>query len=456
MGRDLFGRITGCIKTTLLCNFKRIFSKNLTTMSKNRVLITGIAAISPLGVTADEHFNELAAGTPRVQVSAEPQFQPFECRLEARVSGFNKRTAITNRTLRKLLSENAAHCAAAVTDALADAGLESKDPILAGCGIYIGSPAININPEIFIPGFSAAVNRDEEFDISLFARRGMKLLDPLFLVKSLPNIGLGGSAVYHQILGSNTNITNGVTSGLQAVALAAAAIRRGEVEFAIAGGYDSLLNKESLVEGIITNELSPQLEDPERACRPFDKTRNGYAVGEGAALLLLESEASAQRRSARVYGELAGIGQTTDPQPLQQDVSSSSIALEQAARSALCQSGAYVDDIDVVFGDGVATEQGDIHESAAVQGLSEGREVPFCAATGQMGYTGAASGAFSLVNAALSMQRSLIPPLINCLELDPRCPVTFSGQCETNTIDHALVLNSNRGQKYVSALVRAY
>jgi 3-oxoacyl-[acyl-carrier-protein] synthase II len=410
------------------------------------VWITGVGVVSPLAVGAQPHFARLLQGESGIQVAANGAFSGYGAGLEARVLDFDRATLITNRMLRKLLSLAAAYAVAAAGEAIQDAGLGDASETLARCGLYVGSIAIDINPELFIPAFKQSLNAQGEFAMSQFARRGIKLLDPLFLVKALPNAGVCGISVQYQVLGANANITNGPVSGLQAVALAAAAIRRGEIDLAVAGGYDSLLRMDSRAEHFLAGRLADGSGDPASTCRPFDTTRRGYVVGEGAAFVMLEAAAHAQARGAGGYAELLGVGQATDATAFAYRVADGG-ALEQAARQAL-QTGMLP---TAIFGDGLATAEDDAREAGVARRLAiDG--APFGAATPAVGFTGAASGAFSLAHAALALRHSVIPPLV-CREPDPACAVTCLAQAQATRLDRALVWTSDRGVKNVAVLL---
>ena len=414
------------------------------------VVVTGVGVVSPLATGAAEHFDAFIAGHSAVAESAEPEYSKYTPQLEARVSGFDRRQAISSRMLRKVLAPSPGFAVGAAREAIADAGLTGEAEILADSGLYIGSLSLEIDPEVFIPPLRASLTKDGEFDLSLFATRGMKLLDPLFLVRALPNAGACGVSLEHQILGPNTNLTNGPTSGLSAVALAAGAIERGEAECAVAGGYDSLLVMDAVAEHLIAGRLARNGGSPQRACRPFDRNREGYALGEGAAFVVVESAAHAGRRGATPYGRIRGYASTTDPSLLAGSSSHDGTALRQAARMALEHADTDVDDLGALFGDGLATELDDIRESDAAAGVLDGAEVPFTAATSAIGYTGAASGVFSLVHAMVSLRRAVAPPLPNCEELDPRCRVHRLTRPATLGAENVLVWNSERGVKNVA------
>lgn len=425
-------------------------------MSTNghRVVVTGVGVVSPLGLTAPIHFDELLAGTSAMRRSEQAHFSSYAGQMEAPVQGFDRRKAITNRMLRKLLSPSAGYAVAAAGEAIADAGLADDTAALKACGLYVGSLSLEIDPEIFLPPLKAALTPSGEFDISLFARRGIRLLDPLFLVRALPNAGVCGISVEHQVLGPNTNLTNGGTSGLMAVGLAMSAIRRGEVTCAVAGGYDTLLVLDSIAEHLINGRLSAHGDDPARAVRPFDRTRDGYVVGEGAAYVVVEEAEHAAARGAAVYAELHGVGMTTDTHLLRPGEGSDGTALAAAASMALGNDDT-VDRLGAVFGDGLGTRVDDLREAAALTSVLGGGTVPFTAATPAMGYTGAAGGVFNLVHAALSLRRGVVPGLANCDDPDPECPVYFTPTPAPMDGNRALVWNSDRGVKNVAVVAGA-
>ena len=279
----------------------------------------------------------------------------------------------------------------------------------------------------------------------------MSLLDPLFLVRALPNAGLCGISLEFQVLGPNVNITNGTVSGLQAVATAAAAIRRGEVALAVAGGYDSLIRMDSIAEHLLAGRLATG-QPGSVACRPFDAERAGLALGEGAAFVVLESASHAAARGATVYGELRGIAHTTDATAFPRTDPCDGRALEQAARQALRSSDGPAHP-GAVFGDGLGTEADDLREANVFARLVEDGPTVYTASTGAFGFAGAASGVFSLIHALLALDAQAVPPLTSCRRLDPRCRLRPAAPGDRACLERALVWNSDHGLKNVAAVV---
>jgi 3-oxoacyl-[acyl-carrier-protein] synthase II len=425
-------------------------------MPEPRVVITGLGLVSPLALNAEEHFQLLLKGASALEPKTDLEYRSFHQSLQAKVPDIDRRKLITHRMLRKLLSRSAVYAVVAAGQALRDGGVQDDAECLRQCGMYIGSVLVDIDPELFLSALKGSLDQTGNLDITQFATRGMFLIDPLFLVRALPNAGLCGIAIEHQTLGPNLNLTNGAVSGLQAVISAANAIRRGEIQIALAGAYDSLLRMDSFIEHFLADRLSKNMEQPERACRPFDIARDGYALGEGAAFVLVESEQHARARDAHIYGEFISSGQTTDATCFIEQTPKIGVALEHAARQALEAAQCDVSEIDVLFGDGVATIEDDLSESAAARRLFGETPVLFTAATGSTGYLGTAGGAFSLIHALMGMEQNVVPPMINCEHPDPRCELSFAHEPQHRPYTRALVWNSDRGVKNAALVINSY
>jgi 3-oxoacyl-[acyl-carrier-protein] synthase II len=420
-------------------------------VSLSRVVVTAVGVISPLALNSARHFERLLAGDSALSPLDMAEYRNIPRLLQASVQDFDRKQFVPDRMLRKLLSPSPAYALAGTTEALKNAALDSAD--LTGCGLYVGSVCLDANPEALIPALRASINENQELDLERFAIYGMKLVDPLFLVKSLPNAGLCAIAIQHRVLGSNANITNGGVSGLQAVAAAFEAIRHGEVEFAVAGAYDSLLQLDCVVEHLLQGRLVQNSDQPERACRPFDRNRAGYALGEGSAFLILESLNHAQRRHARIYGEILSYGDTTDSTLLIEPDQGDGEALAAAVHETLDFAGVRARDVDAVFGDGDAVRADDDRESRAYQSVFPEAGAAFTSATAAIGYTGAASGAFSLIHAILSLDRGVLPPILNSDDPVPDCVLPLVGKARAAELHKLLVWNSDRGIKNAAMLI---
>jgi 3-oxoacyl-[acyl-carrier-protein] synthase II len=422
-------------------------------MSLPRIVVTGIGAISPLALSANAHFEALKARRSAVEQLDDEDYRNYPRILVARVRDYERRALIPDRMLRKLLSPSPAFALASASEALADAGLTSSD--LSECGLYVGSVCLDANPEAFIPALRESIKGDD-VDLSRFATHGIKLIDPLFLVKSLPNAGLCSIAIQHQVLGPNANITNGSVSGLQAVIAAMESLWRGDAEFALAGGYDSLLRMDMIVDHLLNENLASGEEEPCRACRPFDKRHSGYALGEGAAFLMLETEHRARQRGARIYGELVSFGETASPGGLIAPRFNSAEHFAAAAREAIAVAGIKPSAVDCVFGTGLATEWDDAHEACAYQQTFDGAGPPFTCFTGSFGFPGAATGTFSLLHAMLAMRDNVVPPILNCDEPLDQFKIPFVRESQAMPVNSVLVWNSDHGIKNAAIMAARF
>jgi len=420
-------------------------------MSLPRVVVTAVGVISPLALESTRHFERLLAGDSALSLLDLPEYRNYPPVLHACVADFDRRHFVPDRMLRKLLSPSPAFALAGTTEALRNAALDPAE--LTDCGLYVGSVCLDANPEALIPALRASINENDELDLDRFAIYGMKLVDPLFLVKSLPNSGLCAIAIQHRVLGPNANLTNGGVSGLQAVAAAFDAIRYGETEVAVAGAYDSLLQMDCVVEHIFAGRLARATYPPERACRPFDRNRTGHALSEGSAFLILESLGHAKRRGAEIYGEILSSGETTDALLLIEEDRGDGTALAAAALQALDSAGIGVGEVDAVFGDGTAVCADDARECRAYRSVFTDSSPAFTAASAAIGYAGAASGAFALVHAFLALKNGVVPPTLNCDDPVPECALPIVHEARAAELGKVLVWNSDRGLKNAALLI---
>ncbi len=423
-------------------------------MSEPRIVITGVGVISPLALNAARHFDRLVAGDSAIERLTDPAFRNYPPILQASVKDFDRRLMIADRMLRKLLAPSPAFALAGASEALQDSGLPPGG--LLDCGLYVGSVCLDANPEAFIPALRESLNGNEEVDLARFATHGMKLVDPLFLVKSLPNAGLCAIAIQHRTLGPNANITNGSVSGLQAVIAAAEAIRRGDADIALAGGYDSLLRMDCIADHLIGGRLASTTNGASHACRPFDRARSGYAVSEGAAFLVLETEEHARSRSARIYAEFCSFSQTALPRALVDPAAADAKPLTTAVKHAMTSASLAPHEVDCVFGDGLATQSGDAREAAAYEAIFDGAQPPFTCHTASFGFTGAAAGAFSLVHAMMAFERGIVPPVINCDDPDPEPRINVVRSPTVCTLRNAVIWTSDQAVKNAALVVKRY
>lgn len=383
-----------------------------------RVVVTGIGAVSPVGGDRETSWSSLAAGRSGIGPIERFDASSFPVRIGGEVKGFDRERfarrfpeAAADRDWKVLLGLTA--CGEAVSDA----GLSAAD---LRCGLlHVGVGLESIDLEDFTP-LARARDFDREMVSLLAARKdGRRVQTPLDRIAAL----LG--ARYGFLAGRYTNCS-ACAAGAQAIGEAWQMLRCGEADLALSGGADSMLNPLGLGGFSLLRVLSAENENPQHACRPFDATREGAVLGEGAAFLVLEVRERALARGAAIYAEVLGYGSSldafaaTDPDPAGQG------AVEAMSR-AMAVAGLGAQDIDCVSAHATGTIKNDIMETAAVKRVLGDRayRIPVHAVKSMTGHLIAASGALEAAVAAMTISRRTVPPTINLEKPDPQCDLDY-------------------------------
>lgn len=327
--------------------------------SAKKAVITGIGVVSPLAPNARAHWTRYRDGASGVTIrDASSSIAPFG----APAYHESMSQIVRNRMLRKLLQKTATMAVVAAGEAIRDAGHDRDAETLAEMALYVASVSFDSPSSNFAPALEVSIGAEGHWDPTRFATRGIPHIDPLLIVKSLPNAGLCGIAIEHGVLGPNLNISSGSCGGAQALARAARAIELGQTEVVMVGAYDSVLGPEHLAAEILDGM--------------------DVAAGEGAVVWIVECEERARRRGARIYARIAASHE-------------SFTSLEEAATHAIDASGRAPHH---VFGDLLESSE----PSIARQVL--GDDVRIEGASDAIGFTGAVSGMFSATHAALAIR----------------------------------------------------
>lgn len=410
-----------------------------------RVVVTGIGAVTPFGCDAGALWEALEAGRSGARL-----VDPVQDLVErgrgpcpgAPVSGFVPRDHIDAKSLR-LMAPAVAFGVAAAELAIRDARLDpgALDPTRIGG--FVGSRGHSSDRHDLRP----AVRRASEggaFRLDRFGADGLALVPPMWLLKGLANNVLYFTSLRHDLQGMNNNISMGGAGATMAIGEAFRTIQEGQIDVALAGGYDSALDPDRVemygASGLIA---APEDGDPGRASRPFDRRRTGFVPGEGAGFLVLETAESAARRGARPYGEVLGYGNATSPaSPATLGPSAQGFALALAEALA----GAGGGPPDVVFAHGLATRAADIEETEGLKrslGAAAPR-VPVPALKSMLGNSLAASGALEAIAALFALGRQVVPPTINLTEPDPACDLDYvAGEARAMRIGRVATSNAN-------------
>jgi 3-oxoacyl-[acyl-carrier-protein] synthase II len=385
-----------------------------------RVAITGIGLLTPLGVGTDETWKGLIAGRSAVGPISSYDASSLRTQLGAEILDIEPKEFVSRRSLRTMTRYD---MLAAVTAALAmrDSGLELGEDPEGRAALFTASGKEISEPEHFEEVAVAVRDGDGHVDMRKFGTLAPSGVHPLFFIEGIQGASLFYLSEAFGLRGPNTYFSGTAEAGLTAIGRAAASIRRGEADVALAGGADApvcwwnMAKIDSLGLTTASNALGAG------ACRPYDRARDGTVMGEGGAFVVLEELDAAQRRGARIYAEVSGSGAASDvdrlltPEP-------EGRALAHAIGSALGAAGETVDGVDFIAAHGSGTRRGDASEGQALRAVfGDGGGPVVSSVKPATGHLGAGAGALNLAVAALAVNLGQVPPTLNLASPDPLC-----------------------------------
>jgi 3-oxoacyl-[acyl-carrier-protein] synthase II len=382
-------------------------------MTRRRVVVTGLGCVSPVGNSVGESWTNVLAGTSGIDLIT--QFDPanFGCRFAGEVKGFNIGDYMPEKEARHM--DRFIHLGlAAAFQAVRDSGLPSGDgldPELAtriGCNIGSGIGGL---PMI------------EQTHAELVAR-GPRRISPFFVPASIINMISGHVSIKFGYKGPNIAVVTACTTGLHAIGLSGRLIESGDADVMIAGGAESCVSPLGIGGFAAARALSTRNEDPKTASRPWDKDRDGFVLGEGAGVLVLEEYEHAKARGAKIYAELAGFSMSADAYHMTApDVDGPRRAMVGALRNA----GVNAEDVDYLNAHGTSTPLGDLNESNAIKlALGEhARKVVVNSTKSMTGHLLGGAGGIESVFTVLAVHEQKSPPTINIFNQDPECDLDY-------------------------------
>jgi 3-oxoacyl-[acyl-carrier-protein] synthase II len=395
------------------------------TGGRRQVAITGLGLVTPLGNDAASTWNALLAGHSGVGAITTFDARGFPVRIAAEVKGFDAPRAIADRKLLKFANRHHRFALVAAEEAMRDAGIRPDQRTAPRWGCVAGSGMMGVDFADFAAlhrAFAAA----GQLDVRRLGIEGSRHADPMAFCRSQVNAGLSLLVARFGIRGYASSVHTACASGGQAVGLAMKLIRRGTADYVLAGGFDSMINPIGLAGFCLLGALSADNETPARASRPFDATRNGFVLGEGAGFLVLEEWEAARRRGARLYAELAGDGNSLSSYRIT-DSHPSGDGPIQAMRRALADAGVLPEQVDYLNAHGTSTPMNDRSECAAVGAVfgAHARRVAVSSTKSLMGHLIAGAGAVEAALCALAIYHGTLPVNANLSERDPECDLQF-------------------------------
>ena len=374
-----------------------------------RVAVTGLGAVTPLGNDVASTWRAATAGESGVDWirSFDPGDAPV--RIAAEVKDFDASQVASPKEVRKL-ERNVLLALGAAREALDDSGLNGFDP--ARVGIVFGTAIGGVN----------GILEQEEIRLS----RGPDRVSPNFLPNVLVDSASGQLAISLGIKGPNYAVVSACATGSHAIGEAAELIKRGDADAVLAGGGEACMHPLILAGFTAMRGLAVENDDPPLASRPFDATRAGFVMGEGACVFLLEDFEVAQARGARVYAEVLGYGASNDAHHMAQP-EPEAIGVADMMRAALLRSGVEPERVGYINAHGTSTPLGDLAETKAIKAVfgDHAYKLAVSSTKSMMGHTFGAAGAIEAMMCALALHEGVIPPTINYRHPDPDCDLDY-------------------------------
>ncbi|KLU04423.1 3-oxoacyl-[acyl-carrier-protein] synthase, KASII [Rhodopirellula islandica] len=406
---------------------------------RRRVVVTGIGMINPMGWDVATVWSGLQAGGSGVAPTTLFNASGFPTKISAEIKNWDITQAVEDGKKHVQRGRHTQFAIAAATQAMNDSGVLSamKDP--TRMGVYLGSGEGNQDFNTFSKMMVAAL-ADGSYDPTKFIAAGLSLLDPAKELEQEPNMPAAHLAARFNAQGPNFNCLTACAASSQAVGEATEIIRRGEADAMLAGGTHSMIHPFGVTGFNLLTALSESNDDPTKASRPFDAGRNGFVLGEGSAMVVLEELESAKKRGATIYGEVAGYGTTADAYRIT-DIPPDGHGGIASMRMAIADAGLNPSDIGYVNAHGTSTKVNDRVETKACREVfgDNADQTPVSSTKSMMGHLIAAAGVTEMIVCLMAIRDSVLPPTINQDTPDPDCDLDYvPNEARPAKITHAL------------------
>ena len=382
-------------------------------MSRRRVVVTGLGLVSPVGSTVAQGWTNLVAGTSGIATITKFDASAFSCRFAGEVRGFNVEDYIPAKEARHMDAFIHYGMAASI-QAVQDAGLPHGEALgeeqAERIGVLVGSG---------IGGLPMIEDTDGEY-----RQRGPRRISPFFVPASIINMISGHVSIKYGFTGPNMAIVTACTTGLHCIGEAGRLIEYGDADVMIAGGAEGTVSPLGLGGFAAARALSTRNDDPTTASRPWDKDRDGFVLGEGAGVLVLEEYEHAKKRGAKIYAELAGFGMGADAFHM---TAPNVDGPKRSMKAALRNAGINGDEVHYLNAHGTSTPLGDVNETNAIK-LAFGDHAKKLVVNSTKSMTGhllGGAGGIESVFTVLALHHQVSPPTINIFNQDPECDLDY-------------------------------
>jgi 3-oxoacyl-[acyl-carrier-protein] synthase II len=431
-----------------------------------RIAITGVGVVTSIGIGADAFAKALRCGRSGVGRITAFDCRDFDTQIAAEIAADALCVGdyVTPPKMVKHMSRASQFAVVAAELARRHARLTAGDADPERIGVCIGAGGMGPVDLDMLAGQANAVLRaaahtgGSEFDIPAFAQAYAEQVNPIVSLRGLPNLAAAHVAIQQGARGPNYTVTTACTSGTQAIVQGMRMIQAGDADVVFAGGTDAMINPVGVIGFSMLGTLSRANGDPERASRPFDRDRDGFVIGEGAGIVVLERAGIAAHRDAPILAEAAGCGVTCDAYRITDERPDASGAA-RAITLALQDAGASIADLDYINAHGTGTVMNDRVETRAIRTALGDRafDVPVSSTKSMIGHLLAGAGAVEYVATVLAMRDGFLPPTINYEHRDPECDLDYvPNRARDAPIGVALSNSFGFGGQNACALIRRW
>ncbi|WP_031565523.1 beta-ketoacyl-ACP synthase II [Legionella wadsworthii] len=380
-------------------------------MNKRRVVITGMGMLTPVGLNVEETWQNILAGKSGVVVADEFDANEYSTRIWAKVKDFNIENYVPLKDARKM-DVFTQYGIAAADEAIRDSGLNIDANLANRIGVAVGAG---------IGGIQTISNNQDKLMAG-----GPRKVSPFFIPAGIINMVAGQISIRHQLKGPNISVVTACTTGTHNIGLAGRMISYGDADVMVCGGAEMTLTPLCLAGFSAVRSLSKRNDEPEKASRPFDKDRDGFVMGEGAGILVLEEYEHAKARGAKIYAELVGFGMSGDAYHItapDEDADGAARAMEAAIHDA------HIDpeQVDYINAHGTSTYLNDLNETKAIKRVfkQHAYDLAVSSTKSMTGHLLGAAGAVEAIFSILAIRDQIAPPTINLDNPDEGCDLNY-------------------------------
>ncbi|WJE40276.1 beta-ketoacyl-ACP synthase II [Bacillus safensis] len=379
-------------------------------MDKKRVVVTGLGALTPLGNDVESTWKNALAGVSGVGPITRVDSSDYTAKVAAELKDFNIEDYMEKKEARKM-ARFTQYAVVAAQKALEDSRLEITDEIAPRVGVWVGS------------GIGGLETFEEQFEV--YSNKGARRVSPFFVPMMIPDMATGQISIALGAKGVNSCTVTACATGTNSIGDAFKVIQRGDADAMITGGTEAPLTKMSFA-GFCANKALSTNPDPKTASRPFDKNRDGFVMGEGAGIIVLEELEHALKRGATIYAEIVGYGSTGDAYHITAPAPNGEGGV-RAMKEAIRDAGLSVEDIDYINAHGTSTPYNDKFETMAIKEVfgEHANKLAISSTKSMTGHLLGAAGGVEAIFSVLAIKDSVLPPTINLETPDEECDLDY-------------------------------